>query len=592
MKGHIVPTTPTSRPTSSGLLLNPNRFDPERLDPESRRQLRALIEWFEERGKEQLLRDDLEATWVTDFLDFVKQERLFATFLTPSEFAEGDANKRWDTSRNAVLSEILGFYGLAYWYAEQVTILGLGPIWQSDNIKAKERAAAQLEAGGVMAFALSEREHGADIYNTDMLLTPAAEDDDDGVVFRASGEKYYIGNGNVAGMVSVFCRRTDVEGADGYVWFVADSGHPNYELIGNVVHGQMFVSNFALNDYPVHEEDILCTGPDAFSAALNTVNVGKFNLCSGSIGMCEHAFYEAITHANNRILYGNPVTDFPHVRASFVDAYARLIAMKTFSDRAIDYFRSASLEDRRYLLFNPVTKSKVTSEGEKVVTLLWDVLAAKGFEKNTYFCEVARLIGALPRLEGTVHVNVAQILKFMPNYMFNPAEYPEIGTRNDPADDVFFWSQGPARGASKVQFADWAPIYEKNSDIANVARFYEQVLALKELLTTAAPDTDQQGDLDFVLVIGHLFTLVVYGQLMLEQAELIGLDRDLVDQIFDIQIRDFSAYAIALHGKPSSTPAQQAWAMSAVRKPVADPARFNRVWEQVKGYDGAYEMRP
>lgn len=582
----------STTPPSNGLLLNPNSFDPQQLDPESRRQLRALIDWFEQRGKERLLRDDLEATWVSDFLDFVKRERLFATFLTPSEFAEGDANKRWDTSRNAILSEILGFYGLAYWYAEQVTILGLGPIWQSDNIKAKERAAAQLEAGGVMAFALSEREHGADIYNTDMLLTPAADDDDDGVVFRASGEKYYIGNGNVAGMVSVFSRRTDVEGAEGYVWFVADSAHQNYELLGNVVHGQMFVSNFALNDYPVHEEDILCTGPEAFSAALNTVNVGKFNLCSGSIGMCEHAFYEAITHANNRILYGNPVTDFPHVRASFVDAYARLIAMKAFSDRAIDYFRSASLEDRRYLLFNPVTKSKVTSEGEKVVTLLWDVLAAKGFEKNTYFCEVARLIGALPRLEGTVHVNVAQILKFMPNYMFNPTDYPQIGTRNDPADDVFFWSQGPARGASKVQFADWAPVYEKNSDIPNVARFYEQVQAFKEMLGTAAPDADQQGDLDFVLVIGHLFTLVVYGQLILEQAELTGLDRDLVDQIFDIQIRDFSAYAIALHGKPSSTPAQQEWALGAVRKPVADSARFDRVWAQVRGYDGAYEMRP
>ena len=584
---------PTMSP-SSGLLLDPNRFDPQQLDPESRRQLRALIMWFEERGKERLLRDDLEATWVTDFLDFVTQERLFATFLTPSEFAQGDANKRWDTSRNAILSEILGFYGLAYWYTEQVTILGLGPIWQSDNIKAKERAAAQLEAGDVMAFALSEREHGADIYNTDMVLTPAAADDDDGVVFRATGEKYYIGNGNVAGMVSVFSRRTDVEGNEGaenYVWFVADSGHENYELLGNVVHGQMYVSNFKLNDYPVHEEDILCTGPDAFSAALNTVNVGKFNLCSGSIGMCEHAFYEAITHANNRILYGNPVTNFPHVRASFVDAYARLIAMKAFSDRAIDYFRSASLEDRRYLLFNPVTKAKVTSEGEKVVTLLWDVLAAKGFEKNTYFCEAARLIGALPRLEGTVHVNVAQILKFMPNYMFNPTEYPQIGTRNDPADDVFFWSQGPARGASKVQFADWAAVYEKNSDIPNVARFYEQVQALKELLISAAPDADQQGDLDFVLVIGHLFTLVVYGQLILEQAELTSLDRDLVDQIFDIQIRDFSAYAIALHGKPSSTPAQQAWALSAVRKPVADSARFDRVWEHVKSYDGAYEMR-
>ncbi len=573
-------------------LLNPHTFDSDRLDPESRRQLKALIDWFEQRGKTRLLRDDLDAAWVSDFLDFVKRERLFATFLTPSEFAGGDPDKRWDTSRNAVLSEILGFYGLSYWYAEQVTILGLGPIWQSDNVKAREKAAARLEAGEVMAFALSEREHGADIYNTDLVLTPATRDDSEGVLFRASGEKYYIGNGNVAGMVSVFGRRADVDGADGYVWFVADSSHENYELIGNVVHGQMFVSTFALHDYPVYEEDILVTGPDAFSAALNTVNVGKFNLCSGSIGMCEHAFYEAINHANNRILYGNPVTIFPHVRASFVDAYARILAMKLFSDRAIDYFRSAGPEDRRYLLFNPVTKSKVTSEGEKVVTLLWDILAAKGFEKNTYFSQVVRLIGALPRLEGTVHVNVAQILKFMPNYMFNPASYPEIGTRDDPADDVFFWSQGPARGASKVQFADWAPVYERHVGIANVGRFYEQVSAFKELLTTAAPDAAQQSDLDFVLVVGHLFSLVVYGQLILEQAELTNLDPDLTDQIFDVMVRDFSAYAVALHGKPSSTEEQQAWALSAIRKPVADSDRFDKVWHEVAAYDGVYQMNP
>lgn len=581
-----------SRTGSTGLLFNPNSYDPARFDAETHRLLRAVIDWFETRGKAKLLADDLNAVWVSDFLDFIADERIFATFLTPSEFSGGDPNKRWDTARNAALSEIFGFYGLAYWYAEQVTILGLGPIWQSDNVKAKQRAAEQLEAGGVMAFALSEREHGADVYHTDMLLTPVPAGTDEGVVFRASGEKYYIGNGNVAGMVSVFSRRTDVDGADGYVWFVADSGHQNYQLIGNVVHGQMYVSNFRLNDYPVHEEDILCTGPEAFSAALNTVNVGKFNLCSASIGMCEHAFYEAISHADNRILYGKPVTDFPHVRASFVEAYARLVAMKLFSDRAIDYFRSASREDRRYLLFNPVTKSKVTSEGETVVTLLWDVLAAKGFEKNTYFAEVARLIGALPRLEGTVHVNVAQILKFMPNYLFNPAGYPEIGTRDDPADDVFFWAQGPARGASKVQFADWMPVYEGFRDVPNVARLYEQAGALKELLATAAPDAGQQRDLDFILVVGHLFTLVVYGQLILEQAKLTGLDRDLLDQIFAVQVHDFSGYAVALHGKPSSTSAQQDWALSAVRKPVADTDRFDRVWAQVKAYDGAYAMRP
>ncbi|WP_037142530.1 acyl-CoA dehydrogenase family protein [Rhodococcoides fascians] len=568
-------------------LFDPTKLDTSTLDDESARQLRSLIDWFENRGKARLLSDDLDAVWTADFLAFVAKEKLFATFCTPAAYADGDPNKRWDASRNAVLSEILGFYGLSYWYAWQVTVLGLGPVWMSDNDAVKRRAAALLDEGGVAAFGLSERAHGADVYSTDMLLAPGGGD---GVEFTASGEKYYIGNGNVAGTVSVFGRRTDVEGPEAYVFFVADSGHDGYVLRDNVVHGQMFVSTFALENYPVRAEDILHTGADAFSAALNTVNVGKFNLCTGSIGICEHAFHEAITHAHNRILYGNRVTEFPHVRASFVDAYARLIAMKLFSARALDYFRSASAEDRRYLLFNPMTKAKVTSEGETVVRTLHDVIAAKGYEKNTYFREAAQLIGTLPKLEGTVHVNVALMLKFMPAYMFAPTEFPAVEVRDDASDDAFFFAQGPARGASKVRFQDWVPVYEKYSAVPNVGRFYEQVLAFRQFLTESAPNEEQQRDLDFLLNVGHLFSLVVYGHLILESAD--AVSTEVLDQIFDFQVRDFCAYAVALYSKPSSTEAQQAWAVGALRKPVVNAARFDAVWGEVLAYDGVYEMRP
>jgi acyl-CoA dehydrogenase len=575
------------------LLFDPNGYDPQEFDVETRRLLRATIDFFEGQGKKRILDDDLKAQWPAEFVEFVKREKVFATFLTPSEFADGNPDKRWDGARNAALAEILGFYGLTYWYTEQVTILGLGPVWQSENKDAKLRAADDLEAGEVMAFGLSEREHGADVYSTDMVLTPASEEDRaNGILYRASGEKYYIGNGNVASLVSVFGRRDDVAGQDGYVFFAADSSHESYHLIDNVVHMQIYVSTFRLENYPVRAEDILHSGVEAFAAALNTVNVGKFNLCSASIGMTEHAFYEAITHAQNRILYGNPVTDFGHVRANFVDAYSRMIAMKAFSRRAIDYFRSASLEDRRYLLFNPMTKAKVTMEGETVMRSLHDVVAAKGYEKNTMFREVAQLIGCLPRLEGTVHVNVGLVLKFMPNYMLNPKEYPQIPTRNDAADDTFFWNQGPTRGAGAIQFADWTQVYERHTVIPNVARFYEQAQAFRELLVTAAPDAGQAKDLDFLLNVGHLFSLIVYGQLILEQAALTGLDDDIVDQIFAFQINDFNTYAVALQGKPTSTAAQQDWALGAIRKPVPDAERFDRVWERVRAYDGAYEMAP
>ena len=112
------------------------------------------------------------------------------------------------------------------------------------------------------------------------------------------------------------------------------------------------------------------------------------------------------------------------------------------------------------------------------------------------------------------------------------------------------------------------------------------------MLQTAAPDAGQQQDLDFRLVLGQLFTLIVYAQLILEQAELTGLDPDVLDTIFEVFVRDSSALAVELHGKASSTEAQQHWALANVRKPVIDTGRFERVWEQVKALSGAYLMNP
>ena len=115
---------------------------------------------------------------------------------------------------------------------------------------------------------------------------------------------------------------------DLYVFFAVDSQHERYDLKKNVVNSQSYVSNFRLDDYPITEDDILSKGDEAWNASLNTVNIGKYNLGWASIGICTHAFYEAINHAAGRRLYGMTVTDFPHVRRMFTDAYVRLIAMK------------------------------------------------------------------------------------------------------------------------------------------------------------------------------------------------------------------------------------------------------------------------
>ncbi len=571
------------------ILLNPKSYSPKGLDAHSTGLMKKVIAFFEKKGKRALKDDDRERTWYADFLEFLKGEQAFATLLTPAPYGGGDANVRWDTFRNCEFNEITAFYGLAYWYTWQVSILGLGPLWMGKNEAIKATTARLLREGHIFAFGLSERAHGADLYSSEMTLTPR------GTGYVANGSKYYIGNGNQAALVSTFAK---LAGTGEYVFFAVDSQHPKYELVQNVVNSQSYVSEYALHDYPLTDADLLSRGTDAWDSALNTVNVGKFNLGWASIGICTHAFYEAIRHASNRVLYGKHVTDFPHVRRLFTDAYCRLVAMKAFARRASDYLRTASPTDRRYLLFNPMVKMKVTTQGEQVVDLLWDVIAARGFEKDLVFEMAARDIRALPKLEGTVAVNMALVVKFMRNYFFNPGEFPEIPRVTAAKDDDFLFDQGPTKGLSGIQFHDFAAAYATVSS-PNVEVFKQQIEVFKEFLVASATDpaavAAQGKDIDFLLALGEIFSLVVYGQLIIEYRNLEKADvsDDLLEQIFDCLVRDLSGFALQIHNKPSSTPAQMALCQQMLRKPVPNAERAERVFtEHIWPLRDAYEMTP
>ena len=564
------------------MLLHPKNETFEHLDPRSREIMLKTVAFFENKGKEKLKHDDHERVWYADFLEFLKEEKVFATLLTPTPYGDGD--KRWDTYRNCTFNEILGFYGLQYWYTWQVTILGLGPIWMGNNEKVKAKTARLLEEGGIFAFGLSEKAHGADLYASEMALTPLSEGR-----YVADGGKYYIGNANKAALVSTFAKNSETSD---YVFFVVETGHENYECVKNVVNSQNYVAEYALQAYPISDAEILSTGREAWDSSLNTINVGKYNLGWASIGICTHAFYEAITHAANRKLFNHSVTDFAHIRQFFVDAWTRLAAMKMFAQRASDYMRAAGEEDRRYLLYNPMVKMKVTTQGEEVINLLWDVIAAKGFEKDMYFEMAARDIRALPKLEGTVHVNMALIIKFMANYFFNPGKFPEIPKRDDPTNDDFLFNQGATRGLGKIQFHDSALAYN-SLNLPNLNIFKEQIDVLKEFLLTATPSKEQAKDIDFLLNLGELFTLVTYGQLLIEKAKIEVVEDDIMDQIFDFMVRDFSKFALQLYSKTGSTEQQMKLCLQMIKKPVKDLERFSRVWEKhIAVLDGAYEMNP
>ena len=78
------------------MLLHPRNTGFSHLDDESKQIMLDTIAFFEKKGKQKLTEDDRNFVWYADFLDFVKEKRIFAKLMTPSGY--GTKESRWDTS--------------------------------------------------------------------------------------------------------------------------------------------------------------------------------------------------------------------------------------------------------------------------------------------------------------------------------------------------------------------------------------------------------------------------------------------------------------------------------------------------------------
>jgi len=98
---------------------------------------------------------------------------------------------------------------------------------------------------------------------------------------------------------------------------------------------------------------------------------------------------------------------------------------------------------------------------------------------------------------------------------------------------------------------------------------------------------------DYLLCVGEIFTLVAYGQLIIESAAIENTDDDLLDQIFDFMVRDFSQFGLELYGNALSTQVQQDACMKMIKRPAVDDEKFDRVLKNhVYSLIDTYEMNP
>jgi acyl-CoA dehydrogenase len=548
--------------------------------------VQKLIEFFGRKGLRALKEEDRREQWYQDWLDYQAHHRLYASVLSPKEFSS--LGFQLDLLKLARLLEVFGYFSAAHGYSLQCTFLGLFPILMGSNERLKRDAVAALESGAALALGVSEKEHGADLLGNAFSVTRVGEDQ-----FVANGSKYYIGNANCASLISILAREHEPNSSRNsrrarFVLFVLRrQGVENLRKIPTLGVRSAFVGEFNVRDYEFSQTDIIAEGRDAWDAVIGTVTLGKFFLGFGSIGICEHAFAEAMAHLSTRILYGKPVIELPHIRLAMAQAYARLTAMKLFAYRALDYGHAASVDDRRYLLFTAVQKARVSTEGVKVMSLISECVGARGFESDTYIEMALRDVPLIPSLEGSAHINLALAAQFIPQYFDDsdpnrpePQSLIEVKAARGENTYLMHARSGKIRD---IAFGDFRKPFESLSHIANVQIFVDQTRAFQRFASPLRESGAPTGDQSIALAMGQCIAVIAYAQLVAENALLMAIPPQMIAVMFHLLVQDLAASLLAL----SSLPGVNLATAHVTLTPRTSPADWDFVFARLTDYGDA-----
>jgi acyl-CoA dehydrogenase family protein 9 len=186
-----------------------------------------------------------------------------------------------------------------------------------------------VKAEKIGAFALTEPLAGSDAANVQTRATPSP----DGKSFILNGEKRYITNGGIAGVLTVMAR-TPVAGSSEtkVTAFIVTPDMPGFE----VVEARMpkcgirgtATARLAFHDMPVPAENVLGQLGKGLRVALTVLDFGRTTFgasCSGAAKTCLRA---AIRHAKTRVQFKQTLSEFELVKKKIAFMAANAFAME------------------------------------------------------------------------------------------------------------------------------------------------------------------------------------------------------------------------------------------------------------------------
>lgn len=272
-----------------------------------------------------------------------------------------------DKISSTVLAEKLSVYGsFAVSHGGHAGI-GTIPIVYYGTEQQKQKYLPKIASGELIScYCLSEPQAGSDAQNllTTAVLSP------DGAHWVLNGQKMWITNGGFADVFIVFAK---VDG-EKLSCFIVEKSYPGFKVGGEEkkmgIKGSSTVPIF-FDNCKVPKENLLFEIGGGFKVAVNTLNVGRFNLGAYCVGGAKNVLAVTSKYAKERKAFGKSLADFGMIREKLAEMALRIFAVESMIYRSAGMIEAAmdaahGAEDKTKELMRVLEEYAIESSISKV----------------------------------------------------------------------------------------------------------------------------------------------------------------------------------------------------------------------------------
>ncbi|MXP29272.1 acyl-CoA dehydrogenase [Porphyrobacter algicida] len=230
--------------------------------------------------------------------------------------AFGGTGAGLDVRTLCLARETLGYHSGLADFVMAMQGLGTGAISLFGHDSVRHAYLPKVASGELIAgFALSEKKAGSDV----AAMETTARRVDGG--WRIDGEKTWISNGPIAGLLTVFARTGEKqEGARGISAFVLPTdtvGFSVTEIIDVIAPHPLATIRF--DGCVVPDDHLIGEIGQGFKIAMATLDTFRPTVGAAALGFARRATDEALKRAKDRILFGAPLADMQLTQAALAD---------------------------------------------------------------------------------------------------------------------------------------------------------------------------------------------------------------------------------------------------------------------------------